>query len=43
MNNVLAIVLTYNKKDLLKENIKCLQHQDYSYIKILVVYNKSTD
>ncbi|KAF0519021.1 glycosyltransferase family 2 protein [Pediococcus pentosaceus] len=43
MNNVLAIVLTYNKKDLLKENIKCLLDQEYSDLKILVVDNKSTD
>ena len=41
---VAAIVVTYNRKELLKENIKCLLGQTFGkYLDIIVIDNASTD
>lgn len=40
---VVAVVVTYNRKELLKESIKALLDQDYNSCEILVVDNASTD
>ena len=42
-NIILAIVVTYNRLTLLKENIESLLNQSYNNFDILVVDNKSTD
>jgi GT2 family glycosyltransferase len=42
-NNILAVVVTYNRKELLKENIEALINQEYKELDILVINNKSTD
>ncbi len=43
MKKVVAVVVTYNRKELLKECIDALLKQEYSNFKILVVDNASTD
>lgn len=43
MNKVIALVVTYNRKKLLKENIEALLAQEYTEFDILVVDNASTD
>jgi GT2 family glycosyltransferase len=43
MNKIIALVVTYNRKELLKENIEALLKQSYSEFDILVVDNASTD
>ena len=43
MNEVCAIVVTYNRKELLKENIEALKSQTYKKLDILIVDNNSTD
>lgn len=40
---VIAVVVTYNRKELLKEAIEALLNQDYNNCEILVVDNASTD
>ncbi len=40
---VIAIVVTYNRKELLKENIESLLQQEYKNCIILVIDNASTD
>ena len=40
---VMAVVVTYNRKELLKESIKALLEQDYNNCHILIVDNASTD
>ena len=40
---VIAVIVTYNRKDLLHECIEALLHQDYDNCHILVVDNASTD
>lgn len=40
---VLAIVVTYNRKQLLKESINALLNQDYKQCEILIIDNASTD
>ena len=40
---VFAVVVTYNRLDLLKENLLALQKQSYPIHKIIVVNNHSTD
>ena len=40
---VIAIVVTYNRKELLKESIKALLKQEYKNCNILIVDNASTD
>ena len=42
-NNVLAIIVTYNRKKLLKESIEALLEQTVSDLRILVVDNFSND
>ena len=43
MNKIIALVVTYNRKNLLKENIEALLAQKYSEFDILIVDNASTD
>ena len=43
MNDIVAIVVTYNRKDLLCENIECLLGQSAGALDILVIDNNSTD
>ncbi len=47
MNNkkykVTAVVVTYNRFELLKENISALQNQSYKLHKIVIINNNSTD
>jgi len=43
MNTCIDIVVTYNRKELLKENIEALIHQTYREHDILIVDNASTD
>ena len=43
MKKVAAIVVTYNRKKLLLENIKALLAQTYRNLDILIIDNCSTD
>lgn len=43
MNSVCAVVVTYNRKKLLEENINALMNQTYKDLDILVVDNNSND
>lgn len=43
MKKVIAVVVTYNRKELLKECIENLINQDYNNLEILVIDNHSTD
>lgn len=43
MNKIIALVVTYNRKKLLQENIEALLAQKYSEFDILIVDNASTD
>lgn len=43
VKKVIAVVVTYNRKELLKEAIEALLNQDYNNCEILVVDNASTD
>ena len=40
---VVAVVVTYNRKELLKECIEALIKQEYNDCEILIVDNASTD
>nr|MCR5545643.1 glycosyltransferase [Lachnospiraceae bacterium] len=40
---ITAVVVTYNRLELLKENIEALRHQSVPDLSILVVNNASTD
>ncbi len=40
---VVVVVVTYNRKELLHENIVALKKQDYDNIEVLVIDNASTD
>lgn len=40
---VIAVVVTYNRKELLKESVQALLNQDYNNCDILIVDNASTD
>lgn len=42
-NKIVAVVVTYNRKELLEENIKALLSQAYSDFDIFIVDNASTD
>ena len=42
-NKVIAVVVTYNRKELLKKSINALLEQEYQYFDILIVDNASTD
>ena len=43
MNKIVALVVTYNRKNMLKENIESLLNQNTSEFDILIVDNASTD
>lgn len=43
MKKVIAVIVTYNRKELLKESIEALLKQDYENCNILIVDNASTD
>ena len=43
MNSIIAVIVTYNRKELLKENMEALINQSYKEFDILVVDNASTD
>lgn len=43
MNKTVAVVVTYNRKDILKNNIESLLHQNGAECDILIVNNASTD
>lgn len=43
MKKVIAVIVTYNRKELLKESIEALLNQDYEKCDILIVDNASTD
>lgn len=43
LKKVVAVVVTYNRKELLKESIEALLNQDYRNCEILIVDNASTD
>lgn len=43
LKKVIAVVVTYNRKELLKECIEALLNQDYKNCHILIVDNASTD
>ena len=40
---VVAIIVTYNRKELLRECIEALLNQDYKHCDILIIDNASTD
>ena len=40
---VMAVIVTYNRKELLKESIEALLNQEYTNCEILIVDNASTD
>ena len=42
-NDVIAIIVTYNRKELLKESIEALLQQTYKNFDILVIDIASTD
>lgn len=42
-DKVVAVVVTYNRKELLCESIKALLSQNYANLKVIVVDNNSTD
>lgn len=43
MKNVITVVVTYNRKDLLKEGLEALLSSEYKDNKIIIVDNASTD
>ena len=43
MNKTVAIVVTYNRKELLRENIEALLSQENAELDILIIDNASTD
>ena len=43
MKKVAAVVVTYNRKKLLLENIECLLHQSYDNLDIIIIDNCSSD
>lgn len=43
MNKIVALVVTYNRKEMLKQNIEALLKQKYNEFDILIVDNASTD
>ena len=43
MKRVITVVVTYNRKDLLKEGLQALLSSDYENNRILIVDNASTD
>ena len=43
MEKITAVVVTYNRKELLKRTIECLRSQTRTLDSIIVVNNSSTD
>lgn len=43
MKKVIAVIVTYNRKELLKESIEALLNQDYKNCDVLIIDNASTD
>ena len=43
MKKIVAVVVTYNRKKLLKENLNALLNQSYKDFDILLIDNASTD
>lgn len=43
MSKIVAIVVTYNRKKLLRENIEALLNQSFSQLDIMIIDNASTD
>lgn len=43
MNTIAAVVVTFNRKELLKENIEALIKQTYKEFDIFIIDNASTD
>lgn len=43
MNKTVAVVVTYNRKDILKKNIECLLNQENESCDVLIINNASTD
>ena len=43
MKKILAVVVTYNRKELLRENIEALLNQSFSQFDIMIIDNASTD
>ena len=43
MNNIAAVVVTYNRKELLRENLEALLQQSFSQFDIMIIDNASTD
>lgn len=43
MNKIVAVVTTYNRLNLLKENIYALLGQDYKFLDVMIVNNNSSD
>ncbi len=43
MNSIAAVVVTYNRKELLRENIEALLNQSFSQFDIMIIDNASTD
>ena len=43
MNKVAIIVVTYNRKKLLKKNIEALLNQNYKDFDLFIIDNASTD
>ena len=43
MNSIAAVVVTYNRKELLRENIEALLNQSFGQFDIMIIDNASTD
>lgn len=43
MKKVIAVIVTYNRKELLKESINALLNQDYENLDVLIIDNNSSD
>lgn len=43
MNSIAAVVVTFNRKELLRENIESLLNQSFSQFDIMIIDNASTD
>lgn len=43
INNIACIVVTYNRKELLKQNLDALLNQSYNKFDILIIDNNSND
>jgi len=43
MKKVIAVIVTYNRKELLRESVEALLNQDYENCDVLIIDNASTD